>query len=851
MFQLKTVVFVAVLLFTPIIIPFGIAVGEDMPDAAASATAHEPAIEAADGDDGRAAEPSPGNRLTSKEIAAILECLGQIPADRQWLKDFFFVNNGCLCFRRAQDPAPIADIIPGVTDPQNEAIKVVERASGLSLDIRILSDEERWNLLGQRLLNPRFVQWAIANFSDLASKDTALAALARDAFNRQRRIARAFVHANTYLTRYHDFAEQVRAYKEAAGRDEHMVAYLSNFHPNDAQGFEDDIEENWDHGLSAGYGQYSRFRFSLGFWLRRGIDGTADDVRKLMDAVMREYDGEWYQAHLEANDGSAAEGDLPKLASIDRRWEVRLRAPRLSPEADNSVGALLEATIANTVIGVDAPLDEPDGGGYALDIDYAVFSPSSGVASIYFTFWKSGLNREQAQTHVDTINVRTSDGHLFFFHDMFGNQEKALEILASLAPEKIKTGLLSAHPERAAAIDGDEQIIALAGKDYSVYPSFGLEPDGLRLYFSPGRAAAAEYGVIDTFIPLSDLLPASPNPEIWPDVQPLAMIHELGDMSELDAITGSYRLNRIGDMPEKGAACLILPLIYPIKLELFEAGVSDEGLPEIRGDARAVHILNDSDALVLPLVFTEYTPNQALRLTEMDSGRQCIWFPLRSGEDNSLQYIAGLIPFTMPIPEPIAKAPLSRGDLLLIQDNVLRLWDLGVTNIENPLDNAFVVENTLRSLFLQHSETLAAGNGAEDRPDRNWRRREIFVEKEQLEKEAREFLGYSVSEHFAPEGFTIANDRYFTNADFSVAANEHWPSHMGETRYHRLAVVTEVAMEDDGNVMITGFLQRYKTDADGATMLWNDSEFKLRVRKDDSLDSWKIFWLKTIPQPMG
>ena len=51
----------------------------------------------------------------------------------------------------------------------------------------------------------------------------------------------------------------------------------------------------------AGYNEYSRFRFSVGFWLRRGIDGTAEVVWKLMDKIMREYDGEWYLAHLEAN----------------------------------------------------------------------------------------------------------------------------------------------------------------------------------------------------------------------------------------------------------------------------------------------------------------------------------------------------------------------------------------------------------------------------------------------------------------------------------------------------------------------------------------------------------------------
>ena len=57
--------------------------------------------------------------------------------------------------------------------------------------------------------------------------------------------------------------------------------------------------------LADGSGRYNRFRFSCGFWLRRGIDGTIDEVWKLMDLIMREYDSEWYLAHIETVSSSS------------------------------------------------------------------------------------------------------------------------------------------------------------------------------------------------------------------------------------------------------------------------------------------------------------------------------------------------------------------------------------------------------------------------------------------------------------------------------------------------------------------------------------------------------------------
>ena len=161
-------------------------------------------------------------------------------------------------------------------------------------------------------------------------------------------------------------------------------------------------------------------------------------------------------------------------------------------------------------------------------------------------------------------------------------------------------------------------------------------------------------------------------------VQTFALVRDLAGTDDLDVIIDWYGLDLIGDMPADGAAALILPIFYPMLLELFEADVDNAGNPVIRGDPKTKRLLNDGEVFLVPLEYAETMPKQAVRLTDMDSKMQQTWFPLRSGKDGSLFLDSGFVAFTLPVPEPLADSPLSRRDLSLIQENLLRLWDLGI-----------------------------------------------------------------------------------------------------------------------------------------------------------------------------
>ena len=94
---------------------------------------------------------------------------------------------------------------------------------------------------------------------------------------------------------YDNFDKQVRTYKEAAGAGQDMLEYLRQFTPAPEQAYDtaqyDFDSASTDNGYVDGY---SRFRFAVGFWLRRGIDGSAQSFKSAMDALMREYDADWY-----------------------------------------------------------------------------------------------------------------------------------------------------------------------------------------------------------------------------------------------------------------------------------------------------------------------------------------------------------------------------------------------------------------------------------------------------------------------------------------------------------------------------------------------------------------------------
>jgi hypothetical protein len=138
----------------------------------------------------------------------------------------------------------------------------------------------------------------------LEKKNHKLFVIAKNIYDHNKYIPRSFAFAYEYLTKYDDYAKQVEAYKTEAQESLKqggggMLGYLAKFKPNPTQKYDvqkDDIVDSWYQEEVYPDGIIS-FRLAVGFWLRRGIDGSALEFKKLMDIIMNEYDAQWYAQH--------------------------------------------------------------------------------------------------------------------------------------------------------------------------------------------------------------------------------------------------------------------------------------------------------------------------------------------------------------------------------------------------------------------------------------------------------------------------------------------------------------------------------------------------------------------------
>lgn len=238
------------------------------------------------------ASHEPGNTLSEEDKSKLFHCLKEIPSGNGWLRELFFYNDGMACLNFAHTR----------TGPRSfYNLALLEQASGVPLDSRPESKivaEDNYSIRGQLMINPELVRWLDANFTGLQEKSPLLYSLAKEAYESKKGVVRSFVFAYEYLVKYDNYQNQIYQYDEAAwGNRADMLDYLKRFSPAPEQGY-DKTKDDYDDGGNTGYRDgINRFRFAVGFWLRRGIDSTADDFKNLLVKIMQEYDAEWFANH--------------------------------------------------------------------------------------------------------------------------------------------------------------------------------------------------------------------------------------------------------------------------------------------------------------------------------------------------------------------------------------------------------------------------------------------------------------------------------------------------------------------------------------------------------------------------
>lgn len=193
------------------------------------------------------------------------------------------------------------------------------------------------------------------------------------------------------------------------------------------------------------------------------------------------------------------------------------------------------------------------------------------------------------------------------------------------------------------------------------------------------------------------------------------------------------------------------------------------------------------------------------------------------------------------------KAP-SRAEVLVMKDNLLVLWSMGLMK-SAPKSQEALCRNAL--FFLILAEGSACGVDRHMAPDHfqgiaeNY---EGFVPKQKVEEAARTIFGQEVTQHVASRGTYFDGNGYFL--DFSVLSDK-----TGNTcnlspvdllpGYANLEVMEPTS---GNNWEMFGRLQRFK-EVDGGEILWREAVFRVTVQLQDGKLLLRSF--EFTEQPMG
>lgn len=131
--------------------------------------------------------------------------------------------------------------------------------------------------------NPELIEWGHRHL--VPDPDTRFAGVhAQELYDAIfSRFFRLMTVSHRYLTEQADYAQEMDAYWEMARRrDPHGIEWLQQRYA----GALPQHETRFD-------GTRMTPQMAIGFWLRRGIDGTQDELWKALRDVMQRYDGDW------------------------------------------------------------------------------------------------------------------------------------------------------------------------------------------------------------------------------------------------------------------------------------------------------------------------------------------------------------------------------------------------------------------------------------------------------------------------------------------------------------------------------------------------------------------------------
>lgn len=195
-----------------------------------------------------------------------------------------------------------------------------------------------------------------------------------------------------------------------------------------------------------------------------------------------------------------------------------------------------------------------------------------------------------------------------------------------------------------------------------------------------------------------------------------------------------------------------------------------------------------------------------------------------------------------------AQESIPRTEQLLLKDNLLVLWNMGLT--DNTAESQEILcRNAL--FFLILAEGAACGKDRYEHPDffqnipENY---QGFVPKEKVEEAAQAIFGQKITQHTAPSGTFFSGSGYLL--DFSAMSEKTGNICDMPGEAFGLDTATVEMEETIGNNewKMYGRLQHFKNVDDGE-ILWKEAIFQVIVRYENQKLQIKSF--EFTEQPMG
>ncbi|MDR0354647.1 MAG: hypothetical protein LBJ64_02780 [Deltaproteobacteria bacterium] len=233
------------------------------------------------------------NELDDLQRESIVSCLKNINDGTEWATDVLQYQKGMSCFNLSGKDYDLffqtnifEDLSDILIDQRN-----ADRNPEFYEDIHFSPDDFIH-------VNKEFLDWLDRSFVSLPTDPEDPGFKSRKAlFDRFENHVKPLVYAYEYLTKHADLLSAAEEYEKASQFDYHdnMLEYLGRYRPAPDQNYSLDLE--YANNPQTGYADgINRFRFSVGFWLRRQLDGSLIQCRDLLRKTFSVYDPDWAKA---------------------------------------------------------------------------------------------------------------------------------------------------------------------------------------------------------------------------------------------------------------------------------------------------------------------------------------------------------------------------------------------------------------------------------------------------------------------------------------------------------------------------------------------------------------------------